>query len=45
MCSLTLFLFAFVSSLLIETTKIKKILIFFSVCLDDGRVVLGGFFG
>ena len=45
MCSLTLFLFAFVSLLLIETTKIKKILIFSSVCLDDGRVVLGGFFG
>ena len=43
MCSLTLHLFACVSLLLIKTPNFQKMLFFFSVYLDDGHVVLGGF--
>ena len=42
MCSLTLLLFAFASLLLIETKNFQENF-FFSVRIDDGSVMLGGF--
>ena len=43
MCSLTLLFFAFVSLILIETTKFQENIFFFLVYIDDGSVMVGGF--
>ena len=40
---LTLLLFAFVSFILIETANFQEYIFFFSVYIEDGSVMVGGF--